>query len=656
MVDQPDFENMSPEEIMAWMETLAKRQGATEGFTTEADLDIPEIDPDTAVIDEPGYVPYSESRASGPADDTVVTLPAVPVPPTRPPVPPPEPPPAAVPPVRPAAPPPVARPVTPAWSTPRAAEPPPPPRPAPEPQGSLAWLESLAQQNEDSLFNLDLSGLGDDAPEPAESDPAAWLQAMAATPDLESISASNQAAEDDDSESLRWLESLARRQGAPSDELTTSADVDVSAVKGEPEAPAYTPFSFNTAPAPRSSAKAADPSDFLGSLAAAEGYDEAGVLATRAPETPVSEPEEGEISEIKRAISEGRVTPEQMHTFFEHQVDIAETLPPGPDELGVDEDDELPVPADLPDWLLEQVQVDQPPAPPAPPPGSPPLESLFDQPPSAIPDWLQEDTAGEADDLQGIFAGVEPESGSAGGPLNVDMADPWVEALELEHTEGMAPVDAPPDWYLQNISDPARLAAVEVVGAPLNSEPLPPETDLPPGQPQPVPEWMAATAPAEVEAAEDISSGDVPEWLAELDNVITSPEIPAWLNEPVDFSSEDGLPFELEEAPPTPEFVIDAPSAPAEPEPEPVHAQAPPPALISARQRRQSGDIAGALEEYEALIRSGASLQDCVDDLAHVAHLERNNPVIFRVLGDGYMRLGKLQQALDTYREALNHL
>ena len=146
MVDQPDFENMSPEEIMAWMETLAKRQGATEGFTTEADLDIPEIDPDTAVIDEPGYVPYSESRASGPADDTVVTLPAVPVPPTRPPVPPPEPPPAAVPPVRPAAPPPVARPVTPAWSTPRAAEPPPPPRPAPEPQGSLAWLESLAQQ------------------------------------------------------------------------------------------------------------------------------------------------------------------------------------------------------------------------------------------------------------------------------------------------------------------------------------------------------------------------------------------------------------------------------------------------------------------------------------------------------------------------------
>ncbi|MBL8147708.1 MAG: hypothetical protein JNL34_15125 [Anaerolineae bacterium] len=656
MVDQPDFENMSPEEIMAWMETLAKRQGATEGFTTDADLDIPEIDPDTVVIDEPGYVPYSESRASSPADDTVVSMPVVPAPQVRPPAPPPAtpPPPAAVPPVRPVVPP-VPRPVTPAWSAPRAAEPP-QPKPAPEPQGSLAWLESLAQQTEDSLFNLDLSGLGDDTPEPAESDPAAWLQAMAATPDLESVSANSQAADDDDSESLRWLESLARRQGAPSDELTTSADFDVSAFKGEPEAPAYTPFSFNTAPAPRSSAKAADPSDFLGSLAAAEGYDEAGVLATRVPEVPVSEPDGAEITEIKRAISEGRVTPEQMHTFFEHQVDIAETLPPGPDELGLEEEEDLPVPADLPDWLLEQVQVDQPPAPPAPPPGTPPLESLFDQPVPAIPDWLQEDDSGAADALQGIFAGAEPESSDASEPLNIDMTDPWVEALEHEHTEGMAPVDSPPDWYLQNISDPDRLAAVEVAGPVLNNEPLPPETELPPGEPQPVPEWMATAAPAEAEAAGYDSTGDVPEWLAELDNVVTSSEIPAWLNEPVDFSADDGLPFELEEAPPTPEFVIDAPSVPAEPVSAPGYVEAPPPALISARQRRQSGDIAGALEEYEALIRSSTSLQDCVDDLAHVAHLERNNPVVFRVLGDGYMRLGKLQRALDTYREALNHL
>lgn len=648
MVDQPDFENMTPDEIMAWMETLAKRQGATEGFTTDADLDIPEIDPDTAVIDEPGYVPYSESRASSPSDDTVVSRPISPTQPARPPAPPPDIP--APPPARPAAPPPAMRPVTPAWSAPpRSTAPPPvqpPPKPAPEPQGSLAWLENLAQQNDDNLFNLDLSGLGEDASEPAESDPAAWLQAMAATPDLEQIAAGVPEPQDD-TESLRWLESLARRQGAPADELTTSADLDVGAVRGEPEAPAYTPFSFNTAPAPRTATRAANPADFLGSLAASEGYSEAGVMATREPE-PAQSSDDEDIEEIKRAISEGRVTADQISTFFEYQADIAETRPPGPDELGLEEEDDLPVPADLPDWLLEQVQVDQPPAPAGPPPGVPSLESLFEQPEPDIPDWLREDSAGDVDDLKGIFASVEPSDEIEIESMVVDVSDPWVEALELEHTEGMAPVDSPPPWYLRNLSDPARVAAVESVEPALSSEPLPSETVLPAGEPQSVPGWMAA-APA-------AASDDIPEWLHEMENAVASSEIPAWLNEPVEASALGGLPFELEDAPATPEFIIDAPAAPPEPEPAPAAAATLVPALASARDRRQAGDVAGALAEYEALIRSNSSLQECVDDLAHVARLERGNPVVFRVLGDGYMRLGKLQLALDTYREALNHL
>ncbi|MFN8379313.1 MAG: hypothetical protein U0452_11650 [Anaerolineae bacterium] len=668
MVDQPDFENMSPEEIMAWMETLAKRQGATEGFTTDADLDIPEIDPDTVVIDEPGYVPYSESRAGNSVDDTVVSLPKVPAQPARPPEPPAPPPTPTLSPTRPVAPPTAPRPVTPAWSSPRATEPAaatPAPEPAsspnPEAQGSLAWLESLAQQNEDSLFNLDLTGLGEDTPELTESDPAAWLQAMASTPDLESI-AGTTLEPDDDTDSLRWLESLARRQGAPADELTTSADLDVSMVSGEPEAPAYTPFSFNTAPTPRTSAKAADPADFLGSLAASEGYSEAGVLATREPEPAVEAEEEAEIEEIKRAISEGRVTSDQISTFFEYQADIAETLPPGADELGLDQEDDLPVPADLPDWLLEQVQVDEPPAPPSPPAGTPPLESLFEQPEPSIPDWLREESASDADDLHGIFASVDSDGDISAEPLAVDVNDPWVEALELEHTEGMAPVDSPPDWYLQNISDPSRLSAVEGTAVALSNEPLPPESVLQPGEPQPVPAWIAAPPVVTTAVVEEPAGDDIPEWLHEMENVVASSEIPAWLNEPVDFAADDGLPFELEEALPTPEFVIDAPTAQSEPEhvPEAVsetaRAETGMPALDSARARRQSGDLSGALEEYEALIRSNTSLQDCVDDLAHVAHLERSNPVVFRVLGDGYMRMGKLQLALDTYREALNHL
>jgi hypothetical protein len=662
MAEQPDFENMTPEEMMAWMETLAKRQGATEGFTTEADLEIPEVDPETAVIDEPGYVPYSETRAGRPADEP----PARPAPPAIPPArvepatPPvaqpsfaPQPtrpqPPAATPPAP--MPPPAARPPTPSWT--RAAEPPaaaPPPKPQAEPQGSLAWLESLAQQNDDSLFNLDLSGLGEESAAPAAPamDPGQWLESLAAAPDPGRISGADVSEETD---SLRWLESLARRQGAPADELTTAADFNLSPLKGEPEAPAYKPFSFETTPAPRTTGARAseDPAAFLGSLAASEGYSEGGVVATREKQPdavpPAPAQADDDIEEIKRSINEGRATSEQIQALFEHQMDVAEGLPPGPDELMLDED-VPPVPAELPDWLLEQVQVDE--APPPPPPRDvPPLESLFDRLEPDIPDWLRDQDAAERDDLADIFA---PDDELQPAPqVEVDPNDPWVEALDREHTEGVASVEEPPPWYLRNVSDPSRLAALDDAAAAsgLSDEPLPQERELPAGEAQVVPDFMRAEQTA---AEPEEPADDIPEWLHEMENIVMSSEIPAWLNEPVEFIEDEGLPFELEDAPATPEFVIDRASEQAAPPAEPSAA------LESARQRRQSGDTAGALEAYEALIRGGVQLQACVDDLAHVAKVERDNPVVFRVLGDGYMRLGKLQLALDTYREALNHL
>jgi hypothetical protein len=54
----PDFDSMSPEELMAWMETLAERQGAVEGFTTNERVEIAEVDPDSVEDSGPGYIPY----------------------------------------------------------------------------------------------------------------------------------------------------------------------------------------------------------------------------------------------------------------------------------------------------------------------------------------------------------------------------------------------------------------------------------------------------------------------------------------------------------------------------------------------------------------------------------------------------------------------
>ena len=59
MSDTPDFDSMSPEEMMLWMESLAKRQGATEGLTTNADMAVEEVDADDERLKDKGdYIPY----------------------------------------------------------------------------------------------------------------------------------------------------------------------------------------------------------------------------------------------------------------------------------------------------------------------------------------------------------------------------------------------------------------------------------------------------------------------------------------------------------------------------------------------------------------------------------------------------------------------
>ncbi|MDZ4770101.1 MAG: hypothetical protein SGJ24_13310, partial [Chloroflexota bacterium] len=78
--------------------------------------------------------------------------------------------------------------------------------------------------------------------------------------------------------------------------------------------------------------------------------------------------------------------------------------------------------------------------------------------------------------------------------------------------------------------------------------------------------------------------------------------------------------------------------------------------LQGARDLEQGGDLESSLAEYEALIRANVGVDAVVDDLSQLLRSYRTVPAVYRVLGDGLMRQGKLQQALNTYREALNQL
>ncbi len=630
--DTPDFDSMSPEEVMAWLETLAKRQGAHEGFTTAANLDVPEIDPSTVVIDEPGYVPYGET------------------PPARPAAPPRAEPPAA------AAPPPVRR-AEPARLPFEDDEQETQPAPASPAAQGLAWLESLAADQGGDFPQIDLSALTVEPPAPAApappvaANPLAWLESLAegqeeaaapppASPAPASVGDPLAAGVDP----MLWLESLARRQGARAEELTTAANIPLPA-----------------APPPAPPKPAADPAAWLESMATDAGFDadEAG-----------ADDEQMSDDAVQRALQTGAEIPsDQMAAFLDRQ--LARQIDAG--ELSAQalyEEDEAaasfsfdfdpdapPVPGDIPAWLLEQVQLPSA----ADAPEQPPLVEDIVEPPAVqdLPDWLRDDFVEESvPELEDIFAAEEPAL-AADAASFIDPSDPWVEAFEQEEQMPDVNSGVVPDWYARNLSDPARQAAVERLarGESAEAETLPLETHLAPGEPEIVPEWAAAdtTEAFEAEAAvpdwlreQPAAEADVPDWLAEA--AIDPTEIPDWLRDTI----EAGEPARPEPQPAAP--------APAYQPPAPVPAPAPAAALdldaalASARASARAGDVSAGLAAYEKIIRANTALETVVEDLTRLVEQHGENPAVYRVLGDGLMRQGRLQAALDTYRKALNQL
>lgn len=298
--DTPDFDNMSPDEIMKWMESLAKRQGAVEGFTTEADMEVGQIAEDDERLKNTGeYIPFGmktedwEKQKAREEEQKRQRLAQ-------------QPPAAAKPsPAQPPA----------ASVQPPAASflPPTPPEPVIEPPSALDdflsselppldtdeeetvvagagrnnpvdWLTSVANEpdefdfsaldsnllsaEEDDPFkaleslsandnNMDwLSSLGGDdsgldalanlADLGADNDPLEGLDFLNQPPAAAQPAASNIGPRPGE-DSLEWLESMARDHGATDEELMTPANLNVTRPnETRTDGPGYTPYSFET--------------------------------------------------------------------------------------------------------------------------------------------------------------------------------------------------------------------------------------------------------------------------------------------------------------------------------------------------------------------------------------------------------------------------
>ena len=60
--DMPDFENMSPEEMLHWMETQVQQQAEPdESLFSEADATVAQVAPTDVATDEPSSIPREQT-------------------------------------------------------------------------------------------------------------------------------------------------------------------------------------------------------------------------------------------------------------------------------------------------------------------------------------------------------------------------------------------------------------------------------------------------------------------------------------------------------------------------------------------------------------------------------------------------------------------
>jgi hypothetical protein len=600
----------------------------------------------------------------------------------------------------------------------------------------LDWLSGLTGQEPEFDLNLDaLSSLENLGAAESSGDPMNWLAGLAvdSSAALAGLGALAEAEEDAEEGSMEWMESLARRQGAETEELTTAGMLNIPLpASGEQDGPGYEPFSFETGAGtlhddseelvtlPSSDLdelELQDPGGWLDQLASGANVIDEDSSELEPLETFDEDYEE--ITEnIMTRINTGRdVSPEEMQAFFEAQFRKAEQMP---DEDELDEQvPSVPLEAQIPDWLRESMSsvpaADQHPA------RTETAEMMIEnlgldaeaEQEVDLPDWLSGGAELDSGEIAAdIFANslelteesepIVPVEQTVLGPL--DTSDSWVQAF-VQESSGEMEV-----WYKDSIAHLEGAPAEETVppvavasAVTLQHVDLPVETRLQAGEAQTLPSWMGGAAAASADSAdqlsdsldwlsiEEVSAEDtMPDWLREAvdDSAVPVENLPDWLvNEDLGMIASDEIPDWLRETLDEEEEVVDFSifSAQPEPEPQPVQQiaaptppvsvpvpvrQSPAPvpvraaaidvaaALQSAQQHVSSGDIAGALADYEAVVRANTAL-DQVETAVRKLAEDKNqkvNPAVFRVLGDTLMRKGQLQEALDTYRKALNLL
>jgi hypothetical protein len=284
--------------------------------------------------------------------------------------------------------------------------------------------------------------------------------------------------------------------------------------------------------------------------------------------------------------------------------------------------------ADLPDWLQE-VETDGEDVFEPSEPSPEPLDVVSDEEiliEDELPDWLQE----------------VPEETLEASRIDVAEFSPSEPVASLE--EVIVEDQDMPGW-LQEFDEDTDIS--EVVEAwPVVAAERVPEVSL---EPQPlleeeIPSWLAEEVAEEPTPPQPVSEV---EPAAVVESVPSGGEgMPDWLQKLRDEEEPAPSPQPVAAAVATTSVAEPADGLPADPDER----------IKLARLARDKGELDEAMRVYDSLISSGIFLDRVIDDLEQTIKSYPSNYLLFQLMGDAMMKDGRLQSALDVYRQALTKL
>jgi len=487
---------------------------------------------------------------------------------------------------------------------------------------SLAWFESLAaKQGATEGLLIKPEDRKDVEPDwvqkiKSSSQPAAEpIPTPAPAANVEELGKSQSEIDD----SLAWFESLAAKQGAtegllikPEDRKDVEPDW-VKQVKSAPAAeptPASTPAA-NVEELGKSQSEIDDSLAWFESLAAKQGATEG--LLIKPEDRKDVEPDW--VKQVKSApqTPETPVQPESPESYEQQPVDdTAAWL------SSLDEEEAKPEPVSVNDETAMWLQTLNEPE---------PVQQIA--PTDDMPAWLQ----GIGEEKESVAESVVP----AAPREAVDESD-WMSAIEepVAASEPVAADEDVPSW-LKGIDEESSIISASL-----------PQDDLP--------AWMRDETGEIVAEPTKIEPTRPTDWHP-IEEKQPEPPAPVVQEQPKPVEPVQEKPKLVKKAASKPTEV--KPATPSAPYREPVTIRGTgmltmpvDPILGSARSELSRSNIPGALETYAKLIKKGRFLDEVIFDLREALYRYPVEVSIWQSLGDAYMRANRLQDALDAYTKA----